>query len=124
MEALCATPAPVSAWHRIGEDCYKERTHEAIGALVDGGDVDHLRVETLLNLSDEQLYIPHSVEGAVISVHEGEQLFAVEVVAIRHLGPVVIEGHDGGDQEREILPDTIVISETELEQREGQGRVG
>jgi hypothetical protein len=35
------------------------------------------------------------VEGAVAAAEQGEQLVAVEVAVIRHLGPVVMESHDG-----------------------------
>jgi hypothetical protein len=35
------------------------------------------------------------VEGAVAAVEQGKKLLAVEVAAIRHLGPIVTEAHDG-----------------------------
>jgi hypothetical protein len=55
--------------------------------------IKHLGAEILLNLSNEEVYIPDPMEGAFAATDQGEQLVAVEVGAIRHLRPIVVEVH-------------------------------
>jgi hypothetical protein len=68
------------------------------------------------------------VEGAVAAADQGKQLLAVEVSAIWHLGPIVLDvriifdGHDGVIGVR-VLGNTILILEREYEQR-GDQRIG
>lgn len=71
------------------------KTHVVIGAPRDGRDVNDLATEILFNLSNKQIYIPNSAEGAVAAADQGEELLAIEVAAIRHLRPIVTDVHDG-----------------------------
>jgi hypothetical protein len=70
-------------------------THVVIGALVDDRDVNYLGAEIIFNLSNEEVYIPNSMEGAVAAADQGGQLLAVKVIAIWHLGPIVTKTHGG-----------------------------
>ena len=43
-------------------------------------------MEILLNLSNELVYFPDSVDEAVAAADQGEQLLAVKVITIQRLG--------------------------------------
>ena len=49
------------------------------------------------------------MERAVTTVDQGEQLLAVEVSAILHLGPIVTEGHYGVIGSAKVMEDAILI---------------
>ena len=55
--------------------------------------------QILLNLMNEEVYIPDCVKGAVTAADQAEQLLAVEVAVILHLGPIVTEAHNGSNRE-------------------------
>jgi len=95
-DSLIWKPCAAQSQHGMDDEDRKQDTDIVIGASEYSGNVNHLGVEILLNLSNKEVYIPSLVEWVVAAADQAEELLAIEVTAIPHNGPIILDIHDGG----------------------------